>query len=171
MPDFDLTAIDNDSLREVCSRTLYTIDGLWFLVVEDKYGFETAFKMNQVVWAQASPIIGKRLIKNLDIEGKPPLYALMELIHADPLMFVHKPEVTALTDNRAVFRCTKCPIQVARIRDGKGVYDGKPGCSKLFQAYAELIDPRIKVSCVACAPNPENPEYWCEWVCEIPKEE
>jgi len=171
MPDFNYSAIDNETLREICSRTFYTIDGLWFLAVEDKYGFETAFEMNQVVCRQASPIIGRRLLKNLNIEGKPPLEALLELIHADPLMYVHRPVVVSLTDNRAVFRCTECPIQAARIRDGKGVYNGKPGCSLLFQAYAELIDPRINVTCVACVPNPDSPEYWCEWAFDIPGDE
>ena len=50
------------------------------------------------------------------------------------------------------------------------VYDGVPGCSTLFEIYAELIDPRIKIRCIACAPNPDNPEYWCEWELEIPQE-
>ena len=168
MPEYDLSAIPEDILREVCSRTFFTIDGLWFLAVEDKYGFETAFEMNQVVWRQASPIIGRRMLKNLDMEGKPPIQQLIELIYADPLMYVHKPEVVEQTDNRAVLHCTECPIQVARIRDGKGVYDGIPGCSLLFESYAEIIDPRIKVVCNSCAPNPDSPEYWCEWVFEIP---
>lgn len=168
MPDNDLSAIPEEKLREVCARTFYTIDGLWFLAVEDKYGFETAFEMNQVVWRQASPIIGRRLLKNLDTEGKPPIQMLLELIYADPLMYVHKPEVVEQTDTKAVFRLTECPVQAARIRDGKGVYDGVPGCSLLFESYAEIIDPRIKVTCNACAPNPDSPEYWCEWVLEIP---
>jgi hypothetical protein len=170
MPDFDFSAIQNDTLREVCARTYYTIDGLWFLAVEEQYGFETAFEMNQVVWRQASPIIGKRLLKNLDTEGKPPLQLLFELIFADPLISVHQPEVVTLDETRAVLRFIECPVQAARIRDGKGVYDGVPGCALLFEAYAELIDPRITVKCVACAPNPENPEYWCEWEFELPQD-
>jgi hypothetical protein len=171
MPDYDYSAINDETLREVCSRTFYTVDGLWFLAVEDRYGFETAFEMNQVVWRQASPIIGRRLLKNLDTEGKPPLQLLMELIHADPLMYIHRPEVVEQTDTRAVFRCMECPIQAARIRDGKGVYDGIPGCSLLFESYAEIIDPRIIVTCNACAPNPVSPEYWCEWVFDMPGDE
>lgn len=167
MPDIDYPEIPVDILREICSRTYYTIDGLWFLAVEDKFGFETAFELNQVVWRQASPIIGRRLLKTLDIEGDTPLQALFKLIYADPLMYVHRPEVVTLSDTKAVLRCIDCPIQKARIRDGKGVYDGKPGCSLLFESYAEIIDPKINVNCVACAPNPDTPEYWCEWEFEI----
>ncbi|UCC17959.1 MAG: hypothetical protein JSU58_05250 [Dehalococcoidales bacterium] len=168
MSDFDNSAISGNDLREVAARTYYTIDGLWFLAVEEKYGFDVAFELNQVVWRKAGPIIGARLLKNLDTKGKSPLQVLTEMLFSDPLIFVHTPEVTELTDAKAVFRFLDCPIQVARIRDGKGVYDGIPGCSLLLQAYAELVDPRITTRCNACAPNPDSPEYWCEWVFEIP---
>ncbi len=168
MPDFDHSSISGDDLREIAARTYYTIDGLWFLTVEEKYGFDVAFEMNQAVWRKASPIIGKRLLKYLDTEGKPPLQLLVELLFTDPLMYVHKPAVIELTAARVVLRCTECPIQVARIRDGKGVYNGIPGCTLLFQSYAELVDPRITVRCNACASNPDSPEYWCEWVFEVP---
>jgi hypothetical protein len=171
MPDSDFKGItDIATLKEACARTYYTIDGLWFLAVENSYGFEKAFEMNQEVWHKAGPIIGRRLLKNLDIEGKPPLRQLFELVFADPLISVHKPESVTLEEKRAVLRFMEYPVQAARIRDGRGVYDGKPGCTKLFDAYAALIDPRIKVECVACAPNPENPEYWCEWEFVIPED-
>jgi hypothetical protein len=168
MPDFDHSVISDEKLREVAARTYYTIDGLWFLAVEEKFGFETAFKLNQVVWQQAGPIIGKRLLKNLDTAGKTSMQILMELLFADPLIYVHRPQVIELTDTKAVFRGIECPIQVARIRDGKGVYNGIPGCSLLFKSYAEIVDPQIVTTCNACAPNPDNPDYWCEWVFEIP---
>jgi len=170
MSDFNFPAMPADIFKEICSRNLYTIDGVWFLAVEAKYGFDVAFEMNQAVWNRISPIIGRRLLKNLDVSGKPPLEALMELILTEPMILVHEPEVTTLTDTRAVLRCIECPIQIARIRDGKGVYNGIPGCSAFYEIYAGLIDPCIKTECIACAPNPENPEYWCEWEFELPRE-
>jgi hypothetical protein len=169
MSDFDSPSFETDTLTEMCSRSLYTVDGLWFLAVEEKFGFEAAFALNQVVWERCSRILGRRLLKNLNFDGKPPLRALVEMLTADPMMHVHRPEVVTMDDNRAVFRCIECPIQVARIRDGRGVYNGEPGCSLLFKAYAELVAPDIEVKCVACAPNPGNPEYWCEWEFEIPR--
>jgi hypothetical protein len=100
--------------------------------------------MNQDVWRQAGRIIGRRVLKNISIEGMPPLRRLFELIFADPLTSVHVPEAVSLEENRAVLRFIECPIQIARIRAGKGVYNGIPGCSTLFEAYAEIIDPRSR---------------------------
>ena len=170
MPGFDFSKIPMDTLIETCSRSLHTVDGLWFLAVEAKYGFDTAFELNAEVWRRCSLIHAKRILKNFDIKGDNPLQTLITLIHADPHLFVHRPEVATLTDTRAVVRCIECPIQVARIRDGRGVYPGEPTCTIFFQAYAGLIDPRIKVTCLACAPNPDSPEYWCEWEFEIPQD-
>ncbi len=163
MPDTDLPALSAKDLNDVCSRTMYTIDGLWFLAVEEQFGFEAAFELNQKVWARCSFIHGRRLMNKLNLDGKPPLERLTSLLSADPMMSVHKGQITTPGDNILVFRCIDCPIQVARIKAGKGVYNGKPGCSLYFNAFAKLIDPRIETTCLACAPNPENPEYWCEW--------
>ncbi len=170
MTDFDFPAISAEALNEVCFRSLYTVDGLWFLAVEEQFGFEAAFKMNQAVWEKGSLIHGRRLLDKLDLEGKSPLQRLVTMLLADPLMAVHRPEVLTLTDTGAVLRCIDCPIQVARIRDGRGVYNGKPGCTILFKTYAGLIDPAIEVNCLACAPNPEKPDYWCEWELKFTQE-
>jgi len=169
MHDFTNAKLSRENLMEVAARTYFTIDGVWFLAVEKKFGFETAFELNQAVWKQAGPILGKRLLKNIDKKGKHPLQILMELLFTDPLMHVHKPQVMELTEHKVVFRCTECSIQVARIRDGRGVYNGIPGCSMLFNAYARAVDKRIVTTCNSCAANPDNPEYWCEWVSEIPE--
>lgn len=169
MPDFDYLQLPTDTLNEMCSRTFYTIDGLWFRAVEDEFGFETAFALNQVVWKSGSYIHGKRLLKNLEVDPENPLKTLSDMLLADPLIYVHRPEITVLTNREAVLSCPECSIQVARIAAGKGVYDGAPGCTLLYTTYAGLIDPRITVTCLGCGRNPDNPEYWCEWRFELPQ--
>ena len=171
MPGFDFSQIPADTLIETCSRSLHTVDGLWFLAVEAKYGFDTASELNAEVWQRCSSIHARRILKNFNIKEDTPLQTLIKLIYADPLLFVHRPEVVTLTDTRAILRCIECPTQAARIRDGRGVYPGEPGCTIFYEAYAGLIDPRIKVTCLACAPNPDSPEYWCEWEFEISQDE
>jgi len=163
MSDSDLSDITPEDYKEVCARTMYTIDGLWFLAVEEKFGFEAAFEMNQKVWERCSVIHGRRLAKSLNTRGKKPLDVFFALLSADPIWSVHRSEVISRTDSKVVIRCPDCPIQVARIRDGRGVYNGKPGCSLYLKGLASAVDPCIEVTCLSCAPNPENPEYWCEW--------
>jgi hypothetical protein len=106
-------------------------------------------------------------VKNYTIKGDTPVRALINLLQADPLMAIFKPEVITLADNKAVVRCADCPTQTARIRDGKGVFPGQPVCLAMYKAYAEVIDPQIKVSCSACPSDIHPPQHWCEWQFEI----
>lgn len=168
MPDSSMSEITPEAFREVCARTIFTVDGLWFIGVEEALGFETAFELNKRVWAKCGLIHGKRVLKNLGFEGKTPLAALVAMLQADPITSRRDPVVTTLTDTRMVFRTMACPTQTARIRDGRGVFDGKPGCTHLFKAYGTLVDPHIQTRCVSCAPQGEKSEYWCEWEFTLP---
>lgn len=168
MPGFDYSQIPTGKMVEVCARSLNTIDGLWFLGIEQKYGFDAAMELDMKVWRRFSLIHARRLVKNFAIREDTPVRTLAKLIQVDPATAIFKPEVVTLTDSKAVFRCIDCPVQVARLRDGKGIFPGKPVCLAIYTAYAEVIDPRIKVSCLACPPDIHAPPYWCEWQIEIP---
>ena len=168
MSGFDYSQIPKEKLVEVCSRSLNTIDGLWFLAIEQKYGFDTALEMDIEVWRRFSLIHARRLVKNFAIKEDNPIQAIIKLFEVDPLSNLSKPEIVTLTDNKAVFRCTDCPAQVARLREGKGLFPGKQICLNMYRAYAEVIDPRIEVTCLASPPDVKAPPYWCEWQFEIP---
>ena len=131
---------------------------------------EAAFDLNQRVWKRGAFIHGKRLLKNMKVKGNTPLEALEAMILADPIMSFRRTQVTTLTDSRLVIRTLNCPPAEARYRDGRGVFNGVPGCTLLLATYAGLIDPRIQTKCVCCTPNPENPEYWCEWEFTLPQD-
>ncbi len=168
MSGFDYSQIPTEKMVEVCSRSLNTIDGLWFLAIEQKYGFDAAMELDIEVWRRFSLIHGRRLVKNFAIKEDTPIRAIIKLIQADPIMTAWRPEVVTLADNKAVLRCIDCPTQTARVRDGKGVFPGKPVCMAMYTAYAEVIDPRIKISCLACPPDTDSSQYWCEWQFETP---
>lgn len=163
MPDSKFPDISPEAAKEVAARTIYMADGLWFLAVEEAFGLEAAFEMNQRVWEKGGQIYARRLKKNLNLDGKVPLEALAAMLLADPIMSVRRTQVTSLTGTKLVIRTLNCPPSEARFRDGRGIFNGIPGCTMLLAAYAQSIDPRIQTHCVCCTPNPENPEYWCEW--------
>ena len=167
MPGLDHSQIPRERLVEVFSRSLTTIDGLWFLAVEQKYGFDVALELDVEVWRRLGLIQARRVVKNFAIKEDSPIRAIINVLQVDPIMFVYKPQVVALTDSKAVFRCADCPPQKARIRDGRGEFPCKAVGIALFNSYAEAVDPRIKVSCLACPPDAHPPQYWCEWQFEV----
>jgi len=156
-----------DNLAELCSKSLYTLDGLWFTLLEKRYGWDTALSIDEEVWRRFCPIHLRRVLRAFPIKTDSLIRAVVNLMKIDPLQLIYKWEVIELTDSKAILRATDCPPQRARVRDGRGEYPCKKMGMIMFKAYAEAIDPRIKLTCLVCPPDNHPPQYWCEWQFEI----
>jgi len=155
------------SLAELYSKSLYTLDGLWFTLLEKKYGLDVALEIDEEVWQKFCPIHIRRVLETFPIKVDDPVRAVIDLLKVDPVQLIYKLEVAEVTDNKAVFRVTDCPPQKARIRDGRGEFSCKKVGTIMFQAYAEAIDPGIRLTCLVCPPDAHPSRYWCEWQFEI----
>ena len=163
----EYSQIPEEKLVELCSRSCYTVDGLWFTAIEQKYGLDVALELDIEVWRRLGLIQAKRVLKTFAIKEDNPIQTVMSVLQVDPIMLVYKPEIVALTDNKVVFRCADCPPQKARVRDGRGEFPCKPVGIAIFTSYAEVINPEIKLSCLVCPPDAHPSEYFCEWQFEI----
>ena len=63
MSGLDYSPLAHDELVRLCSRSINTIDGLWFLAIEQKYGLDTALELDTEVWREATKINARRLLK------------------------------------------------------------------------------------------------------------
>lgn len=167
MAKVDHSSISTEKLVELCSRSAYTLDGLWFTLVEEKFGRDTALEIDVEVWRRLCLIQAKRIRKYFPGDEGSSLRNLIRVIELDPIMAIFKAEVVKLTDKHAVLRFTDCPPQKARIRDGRGEFPCKPVGVAFLSSYAEVIDPNIKVRCLTCPPDVHPSQYWCEWQFEM----
>ena len=163
----EYSQIPPGNLVELCSRGFYTLDGLWFSLVEKKFGIEAALEIDEEVWRRLYLAQAKRLLKYVPVDEDSPIRRINRLIELDPLLAVYKVETAELTDNRTVIRCTNCPPQKARIRDGRGEFPCKPVGIALFKSLASVIDPDINLTCLTCPPDAHPKQFWCEWQFEI----
>ena len=62
------TELDSKNVAHFFNRSYKTIDGLWFLKVEEKYGFETALEIDKEVW-KIMPKIQARTIRSISKLG------------------------------------------------------------------------------------------------------
>lgn len=51
-----LESLVGNNLAELCSKSLYTLDGLWFTLLEKKYGLDVALDIDEEVWRSFCPI-------------------------------------------------------------------------------------------------------------------
>ncbi len=159
----EYSQIPVEKLAELCSRGTYTLDGLWFTLVEEKYGIDAALEIDIEVWRKLCLAQAKRVLEYLTVKESSPVRQLIRVIELDPMLNIFKPEAIELTDKHAVLRFTDCPPQKARLRDGRGEFPCKSVALAFLNSYIEVINPRIRMSCIACPPDKHPQEYWCQW--------
>ena len=167
MAGVEHSKISAEKLVELCSRSSYTLDGLWFTLVEEKFGLDAALEIDVEVWRRLCLVQARRVRKYFPIDEGSPIRNLIKVIELDPLFAIFKPKAVELTDNRAVLRFTDCPPQKARIRDGRGEFPCKAVGIAFLSSYAEVIDPKIKMSCLTCPPDAHPKQFWCQWQFEL----
>ncbi len=167
MARFEHSQIPTEKLVELCSRTSYSLDGLWFSLVEEKFGLDAALEIDVEVWRRLCLIQARRIPKYFPIDEGSSIRNLIRIIELDPLLAVYESKVMELTDNQAVLRIIDCPPQKARIRDGRGEFPCKPVGIAFLTDYAAGVDPKVKITCLTCPPDPHPSHFWCEWQFEI----
>ncbi|MBC8476992.1 MAG: hypothetical protein H8D49_01475, partial [Dehalococcoidia bacterium] len=126
-------------------------------------GLNAALEIDIEVWRKLCLAQARRVLEYLTVKESSPVRQLIRVIELDPMLNIFKPEAIELTDEHAVLRFTDCPPQKARLRDGRGEFPCKPVALAFLNSFIEVINPRIRLSCIACPPDTHPQEYWCQW--------
>jgi len=95
------------SLLDICRRNWRSVDGRWFLAVEDSCGLERATEIDCDVWSQLGKVTAGRLQKAFSLgEGIPALAKALEL---DPGFLYY--EYIALSLHFSLSHIRLCPSQ------------------------------------------------------------
>jgi len=143
-------------------------DGLWFRVVEAKFGMETALELDRKAWEKFTEIEAKRIMKRLDIAPGGGISALIQALKFRLYAFINVQEVLEASETRCVFRMNRCRVQEARQRQGLPDFPCKSVGIVEYSGFAKTIDPRIQTRCLVCPPDPHPQGVWCAWEFFIP---
>ena len=143
------------------SKNWYTLDGLWFRLVEEEYGFEAALKLDYKMWESDALIEARRIKEVLGLSGGGPegvVKAINFMSWAPSTEYRYEE-----TPQGILWTCTYCPPQEARQRKGLSENHCKPAGISCFGDAARVIDPAVKVRCIFCPPDPHPKDSWCQW--------
>ncbi|MDD5093532.1 MAG: DUF6125 family protein [Dehalococcoidia bacterium] len=147
---------------EMLGKNWISVDGFWYMGVEDTFGSEAALKLDVKMWERQSVLEGRRLKKVLGLEGgmEDVLKALdfVNCIHGYPDF-----EIEEEAPNRSVLVYKSCPVQEARLRLGRGEFACKEPAYLCYANTAAAVDPRAKVRCVSAPPDERSSDIWCRW--------
>ena len=133
-------------ISEYFNRSYTAVDGLWFMKVEERYGFETALDIDNDVW-QVMPKIQARKLKTMgNLEDA--LESLRKCITTKLTLdgFEFK---TELRDDNSLLRIalTECPWHNIMIKSGREHLSEKVGtriCNTEYQVWASEFGDTVK---------------------------
>jgi hypothetical protein len=138
--------LSNKQIAEYFHRSYTVVDGLWFMKVEGKYGFEAALDIDNEVW-KVFPKIQARLLKSLGKTGDG-IEALFECLTTKLTLegFEFKAEKIG---NRGDFKITinECPWHNLMIKSGREKLSGKVGtlvCNTEYSVWASEFGENVR---------------------------
>ncbi len=144
------------------TRDLWTVDGLYFLGIEERYGTEVAADVDRQVWEAMGRIEASRLRRALGLEGNDLATMLTALRHTSWMLDLEHKELD-VEDDRAVLRIRSCRTQLTRRDKGLGEFPCKPVRHGYLTAFAGAFSPDIEVRCLQCPPGEHDDNLWCAW--------
>lgn len=149
-------------LIKLFSSNWITVDGLWFTLVEDKFGLDAALELDKKMWHRYSTIEAKRIKKYMGIEGggvEGVLKAVRFMTFDASMPF----EYSIDGPDEAHMYVKTCRPQEGRRRAGREEFPCKPMGMECYGGIAKVIDPNVKVECVVCPPDDHPEDLWCKW--------
>lgn len=162
----DLESLSKEQLIRLLkafSKNWLTTDGLWFTGVEDKFGLEAAVELDLRMWQRYAQTEARRVKEALGLEVHGPTgvaraTGLMTCIAGFDAYVIEEKG-----PDHVVVTWPHCRIQETRVSQGRGAFPCKPMGIAMFEGYIRVLDPRVRVACVFCPPDPHPDDAWCQW--------
>ena len=139
-----MTELTSQQIAEYFSRSYKTVDGLWFMKVEEKYGFDAALAIDNEVW-KVMPKIQARMIKQF-LGLKEGSDALLEGLETKLELEGFKFAVEK-TEKGFRISITDCPWYNLMIKSGREHFAKKVGkniCCTEYQVWVSELAENMK---------------------------
>jgi hypothetical protein len=157
--------ITNDKIAEFIFlhlRNMWSVDGLYFLGIEEKYGTEIATEIDKNVWKVMGKIEARRLKDFLKIKDNDLSSFIKCLKYSGWFLDLEEKEIIEKED-KIIIRNSFCRIQNTRIKKGLSEFPCKHVRFGFLKSFAKEINPNINVICNFCPPDEHKNGIWCEW--------
>ena len=128
-------------------KSFFTLDGLWMLEIEKEVGWETALKIDKVVWIRLMEIIFRRIKKYLKIETNS-LADLVEIITFRWSIEGWKYKLNQVSETEIIIEIKECPYKAIMDRNPER-QDRIPlicknMCHPFYKAAFKEFNPKIE---------------------------
>lgn len=145
------------------AKNWLAIDGLWFLVIEEKFGLETAIACDAEVWKNFSRIEADRIKKRVHLPENGTLEDLEKALHHRLFAYINEYEIRRPDEYTLEIYMHSCRTQTARTRKELPLFPCKKIGEIDYQTFARRINPDILTECISCPPDHQTNTYHCAW--------
>jgi hypothetical protein len=137
---------DDKQVAEFYRHSYTTVDGLWFMKVEEKYGFDAALEIDNEVW-KVVPKIQGRMLKSMRTRGNG-IQALFECLVAKLTLdgFTFDTDRSPSGSNFRVI-IKRCPWHDLMVKSGREYLSGRVGnviCNTEYSVWASEFGADIR---------------------------
>lgn len=132
-----MTEMTGNQKLEFLRRSYSSIDGLWFLKVEERYGFETALNMDEEVW-KVFPKIQIRMLKTSE-RAERGCGDLRRCLSIKLALESFEFQIDDSQDESLSLIITRCPWHGLMVKSGREDLSGKVGqriCRTEYSVWA-----------------------------------
>jgi hypothetical protein len=141
---------------------MWTVDGLYYIYIEEKYGIDSATEIDRKVWETMGKIEARRIKELFEIKGSDIPSMMKALSYSAWALDLEDKEII-VEGKKAIIRNVKCRVQNTRIKKGLGEFGCKPVRFGFLKAFAKEFNPEIVVNCIVCPPDKHPKNLWCQW--------
>jgi hypothetical protein len=138
--------LDEKQISELWHRSYTAVDGLWFMKVEERYGFEAALDIDDEVW-KVLPKIQARMLESCG-EIPPGIDGLLDCLTNKLALEGFAFESERAADGRGFkIRISRCPWHDVMVSSGRADLSEKVGtriCPTEYSAWAAEFGDNIR---------------------------
>ena len=151
----------------IVNRNFWTLQGNWMVSIGERYSNQVALEFDDICFGRCAEVQVYRLKKFFNLGSDIP--SLIRIFTFSQFWSTLDCEYDRVTDKQIIWRVTRCPMQLQRIKNGLGELPCKLSALSINEKIAKAINPKMKVACLLCPPDSHPENRWCEWLFELRK--
>ncbi|MEW5722617.1 MAG: DUF6125 family protein [Thermodesulfobacteriota bacterium] len=163
----ELLELPKDTLAEMVNlwlKTYWTLQNYWMVFTEQKFGFQAAAEMDEMIWEKLAPAQAHRTKKVLNLgRDMQSLATLLKFTAPQWVSAGFEWEFTEVSETELAMVIHKCPMGTYRKSLNLELLPCKNLSPPLYIGLAKIINENIETTCRHAHPDPPQENVMCEW--------